>query len=153
MSSVARVTTITVRSETSFEDAVATGVARAAQTLRNVSGAWVKEQKVEAADGKITAWSVTLEVSFERPAQYAALPCPIRLAPPLAGEAACQEPRQEHRRGHEDEPTPQWIEDERERRSGPVIPHEDAVVRGDVPCERDRRPDGRRPAARSQQQC
>jgi flavin-binding protein dodecin len=64
MTSVARVTTITVRSETSFEDAVASGVARASETLRNVSGAWVKEQKVEAADGRITAWSVTLEVSF-----------------------------------------------------------------------------------------
>ena len=64
MSSVARVTTITVRSETSFEDAVATGIARAAQTLRHVSGAWVKEQKVEASEGKITAWSVTLEVEL-----------------------------------------------------------------------------------------
>lgn len=64
MSSVARVTTITVRSETSFEDAVAAGVARASETLRNVSGAWVKEQKVEASDGRITAWSVTLEVTF-----------------------------------------------------------------------------------------
>ena len=64
MATVARVTTITVRSETSFEDAVAVGISRAAQTLRNVSGAWVKEQKVEAADGRITAWSVTLEVSF-----------------------------------------------------------------------------------------
>ena len=64
MSSVARVTTITVRSETSFEDAVAVGISRAAQTLRNVSGAWVKEQKVEATDGRITGWSVTLEVSF-----------------------------------------------------------------------------------------
>jgi flavin-binding protein dodecin len=64
MSSVARVTTITVRSETSFEDAVAAGVARASSTLRNVTGAWVKEQKVEAVDGKITAWSVTLEVTF-----------------------------------------------------------------------------------------
>ena len=47
-----------------FEDAVATGIARAAQTLRHVSGAWVKEQKVEASEGKMTAWSVTLEVSF-----------------------------------------------------------------------------------------
>ena len=36
MSSVARVTTITVRSETSFEDAVATGIARASETLRHV---------------------------------------------------------------------------------------------------------------------
>ncbi|MGI9823578.1 dodecin family protein [Agromyces sp. Marseille-Q5079] len=64
MTSVARVTTITVRSETSFEDAVAGGVARASETLRNVSGAWVKEQKVEAVDGRIVAWSVTLEVTF-----------------------------------------------------------------------------------------
>ncbi|MDQ0574946.1 dodecin family protein [Agromyces albus] len=64
MSSVARVTTITVRSDTSFEDAVAAGVARASQTLRHVSGAWIKEQKVEAKEGKITAWSVTLEVTF-----------------------------------------------------------------------------------------
>ncbi|WP_173922113.1 dodecin family protein [Agromyces sp. Marseille-P2726] len=64
MSSVARVTTITVRSDKSFEDAVAMGIERAAQTLRHVSGAWVKEQKVEATEGKITAWSVVLEVSF-----------------------------------------------------------------------------------------
>ncbi|GAA1775433.1 dodecin family protein [Agromyces lapidis] len=64
MASVARVTTITVRSETSFDDAVAAGVARASETLRNVSGAWVKEQKVEATDGRITGWSVTLEVTF-----------------------------------------------------------------------------------------
>lgn len=64
MASVARITTISVRSETSFDDAVAAGIARAAETLRNVSGAWVKEQKVEATDGKITAWSVVLEVSF-----------------------------------------------------------------------------------------
>ncbi|WP_139417448.1 dodecin family protein [Agromyces laixinhei] len=64
MSSVARVTTITVRSEQGFDDAVATGVARASETLRNVTGAWVKEQKVDVADGTVSAWSVTLEVTF-----------------------------------------------------------------------------------------
>ncbi|WP_127793120.1 dodecin family protein [Agromyces sp. LHK192] len=64
MGSVARVTTITSRSDRSFEDAVSTGVSRATETLRNVSGAWVKEQKVEVADGTITGWSVTLEVTF-----------------------------------------------------------------------------------------
>ncbi|WP_022883500.1 dodecin family protein [Glaciibacter superstes] len=62
--SVARVTTLSVRSETSFEDAVAQGIARANKTLRGVSGAWVKEQKVEVVGGAITAWSVTLEVTF-----------------------------------------------------------------------------------------
>lgn len=64
MATVARVTTITARSTESFEDAIRGGIARASQTLRNVSGAWVKEQKAEVADGAITAWQVTLEVTF-----------------------------------------------------------------------------------------
>ena len=64
MSSVARITTISARSETSFDDAVAAGVARTNETLRNVSGAWVKNQKVEVEGGKIVAWQVTLEVTF-----------------------------------------------------------------------------------------
>ena len=64
MSSVARVTTITVRSETSFEDAIQQGIARAHDTLRNISGAWVKEQTVAITDGHIDAWQVTLEVTF-----------------------------------------------------------------------------------------
>jgi flavin-binding protein dodecin len=64
MSSVARITTLNVRSETSFEDAVKVGIERAHQTLRGITGAWVKEQKVEATDGNITAWSVVLEVTF-----------------------------------------------------------------------------------------
>lgn len=62
--SVARVTTITARSEKSFDDAVAAGIDRSNATLRNVSGAWVKDQKVEVSGGKITAWQVTLEVTF-----------------------------------------------------------------------------------------
>ncbi|MET4638775.1 dodecin family protein [Mycetocola sp. 2940] len=64
MSSVARITTISARSETSFDDAVAVGVARASETLRHVSGAWIKDQKVEVQDGKITVWHVVLEVTF-----------------------------------------------------------------------------------------
>lgn len=64
MSTVARVTTITSRSESSFEDAVRTGVERASKTLRNVSGAWIKEQKVDVDNGAVSAWQVTLEVTF-----------------------------------------------------------------------------------------
>lgn len=64
MPSVARITQISARSETSFEDAVKVGVSRAAQTLRNVSGAWVKEQKVEVTGGAITSYQVVLEVTF-----------------------------------------------------------------------------------------
>ncbi|MFM9876598.1 MAG: dodecin family protein [Rhodoglobus sp.] len=64
MASVARVTTITSRSTKSFEDAVSGGIERASATLRNVSGAWVKEQKVDITDGAVTSWQVTLEVTF-----------------------------------------------------------------------------------------
>lgn len=62
--SVARVTTITARSSTSFEDAIRQGIERSNETLRNVSGAWVKEQQVLVVDGGITEWQVTLEVTF-----------------------------------------------------------------------------------------
>ena len=64
MSSVARVTTITAYSETSFEDAISVGIARASSTLRGVRGAWVKEQKVKVDGDRIVEWSVTLEVTF-----------------------------------------------------------------------------------------
>jgi flavin-binding protein dodecin len=64
MGSVARITNISARSETSFEDAVRLGISRANQTLRNVSGAWVKDQKVEIRDGQIVAYQVALEVTF-----------------------------------------------------------------------------------------
>ena len=64
MATVARVTTITSRSTKSFEDAVSGGIERASSTLRNVSGAWVKEQKVDVANGKVSTWQVTLEITF-----------------------------------------------------------------------------------------
>ncbi|KRC35900.1 dodecin family protein [Oerskovia jenensis] len=62
--SVARITQISARSDVSFDDAVKTGIERASETLRNLTGAWVKEQKVEVRDGKIVAWQVALEVTF-----------------------------------------------------------------------------------------
>ncbi|QEO13337.1 dodecin domain-containing protein [Agromyces intestinalis] len=62
--SVARVTTITARSADSFEGAIREGIERASATLRNVSGAWVKDQTVEIEDGVIRTWQVTLEVTF-----------------------------------------------------------------------------------------
>jgi dodecin len=64
MGSVARITNISARSDKGFDDAVATGIDRANQTLRNVQGAWVKDQKVEVVDGKIAVWQVALEVTF-----------------------------------------------------------------------------------------
>lgn len=64
MGSVARITHISARSEQGFDDAVRVGVERASATLRNISGAWVKDQKVEVQDGQVTAYQVVLEVTF-----------------------------------------------------------------------------------------
>lgn len=64
MASVARVTTLSVSSDVSFDDAIQAGVARAHKTLRGVTGAWVKEQKVEVSGGSIVSWRVVLEVTF-----------------------------------------------------------------------------------------
>jgi dodecin len=65
MSSVARVTEISARSETSFEDAVNVGVARAAASLRNLRSAWIKEQEVTLdAEGNITGYEVIMKVTF-----------------------------------------------------------------------------------------
>ncbi|MCD6053108.1 MAG: hypothetical protein K0Q96_300 [Rubrobacteraceae bacterium] len=62
--SVARVTELSVVSETSFEDAIQEGVARATSTLRGVEGAWIKDQNVEIEDNNITGYRVNMEVTF-----------------------------------------------------------------------------------------
>lgn len=61
---VARVTEIIAGSKTSFDDAIQQGVARANKTLKNVSGAWVQDQKVVIEKGKIVEYRVALKVTF-----------------------------------------------------------------------------------------
>jgi flavin-binding protein dodecin len=62
--SVARVTEISVISDSSFDDAIKQGIARATETLRNVTAAWVKEQRVLVQNNEITGWEVHLMVTF-----------------------------------------------------------------------------------------
>ena len=62
--SVARVTEISSRSETSFDEAIRQGVERANTTLRNVTSAWVKEMRVDVGDGGITGYQVNLLITF-----------------------------------------------------------------------------------------
>jgi len=62
--SVAKITEIQASSPKSFEDALKTGIARADKTLRNITGAWVKSQKVVIEKGKVTEYRVLLKVSF-----------------------------------------------------------------------------------------
>ncbi|MGH3028804.1 MAG: dodecin family protein [Gaiellaceae bacterium] len=62
--SVAKVVELTASSPTSFEDAVKNGIDKAAETLRNIQGAWVSEEKVDVKDGQISAFRVTLRITF-----------------------------------------------------------------------------------------
>lgn len=61
---VARVSEISSTSETSFEDAMKQGIARAQKTLRNVKGAWIKEQQIDIDGGNITRYRVNMLVTF-----------------------------------------------------------------------------------------
>lgn len=61
---VARVTEITASSNKSFEDALNLGISRACETLKNVEGAWVQDQKVIIRDGKIVEYRVNMKVTF-----------------------------------------------------------------------------------------
>jgi flavin-binding protein dodecin len=62
--SIARIVEISSASDTSFEDAIEKGVARASKTLRNVKSAWIKEQEVQVEGEKIVAYKVVLKVTF-----------------------------------------------------------------------------------------
>lgn len=62
--SVAKITEIQASSTKSFDDAMRVGIARAEKTLRNLTGAWVKSQKLVIEKGKITEYRVLLKVTF-----------------------------------------------------------------------------------------
>ncbi len=62
--SVAKVIELTATSTKSFEDAIQQGVARATKSLKNVQGAWIKEQQVNIEDGRITGYRVNMMVTF-----------------------------------------------------------------------------------------
>ena len=62
--SVAKITEISAASPKSFEDAINLGIDRACKTLKNVTGAWVQDQKVDISNGKVTQYRVNMKVSF-----------------------------------------------------------------------------------------
>ena len=61
---VARTTEITSSSGKGFDEAIKKGVKRAAETLDNITGAWVKDQEVVIDDGKIKEYKVRMMVTF-----------------------------------------------------------------------------------------
>jgi dodecin len=62
--SIARTTEITASSSKSFDDALKSGIKRASKTLQNITGAWIKDQEVVIAGGKITSYKVRMMVTF-----------------------------------------------------------------------------------------
>ena len=64
MATIARVTEVIASSNNSFDDAVSSGITRANKTLKNVSGAWVKDQSVKVEKGKIVQYRVTMKITF-----------------------------------------------------------------------------------------
>ena len=62
--SVAKVIEVSASSTTCFEDAINQGIARACDTIANVRGAWIKEQKVSIEGGRIVSYRVNMQVTF-----------------------------------------------------------------------------------------
>jgi flavin-binding protein dodecin len=63
-SGVARVIEISARSNRSFEEAIQIGITRVNKTMRNVTSAWVKEQRIEIKNGKPVSFQVNLLITF-----------------------------------------------------------------------------------------
>ena len=72
---IAKVVEIQAGSPSSFEDAIAgetiwlttaieQGLAKAGESVRNIKGAWVKDQQVVVDGGKVTEYRVDLKVTF-----------------------------------------------------------------------------------------
>ncbi len=62
--SVAKTSEISASSSKSFEDAIRKGVSKMSETVKNIEGAWIKEQKVVVKDGNVASYRVTMKVTF-----------------------------------------------------------------------------------------
>jgi len=62
--SVAKVIEVIAKSDKSFEDAAQQGITRATDSLSDVTGAWIKDQKVIVSGGKIIEYRVLMKVTF-----------------------------------------------------------------------------------------
>jgi flavin-binding protein dodecin len=62
--SIAKTIEITASSTSGIEDAVRSGIAKAAETVNGIETAWVKDANVVVRDGKATEWRVRLKLTF-----------------------------------------------------------------------------------------
>jgi len=62
---VAKIIELNSSSTTGVEDAVRSGLKKAAESVKNIQGAWVNEIKVVTGpDGDVTEWRVNMRVTF-----------------------------------------------------------------------------------------
>ena len=61
---VAKIIEISAASDKSFEDAIQQGISKAAESIKDIRSAWVKEQQVVVKDNKVTEYRVDLKVTF-----------------------------------------------------------------------------------------
>ena len=62
---VAKIIELNASSTQSMEDAVQSGLRKAAESVKAIKGAWVKEVKVVTdGDGNIQEWRVDMKVTF-----------------------------------------------------------------------------------------
>jgi flavin-binding protein dodecin len=62
--SIGKVIELSATSPKSFEDAIQQGMNRAAETIEDIRGAWIKEFEVRCENGKITEYRVNMKVTF-----------------------------------------------------------------------------------------
>lgn len=61
---VAKTIEIISGSSEGIEAAVREGVAKAAETVNNIEGVWIKDTKAVVRDSAVTEWRVTLAITF-----------------------------------------------------------------------------------------
>jgi dodecin len=62
--SVAKTIELSAISPNSFEDAIREAIAKSGESLRNIEGAWVKEQKVVMSNGEIQGFQAIIALTF-----------------------------------------------------------------------------------------
>lgn len=62
--SIAKTIEVTANSKKSFDDAIKQGVAKAAESLDNITGAWVMDQSLTVSKGKIAEYIVRMKLTF-----------------------------------------------------------------------------------------
>jgi flavin-binding protein dodecin len=62
--SIAKTIEITASSKKGFEDAMKQGIAKASESLENITGAWVMDQSAKVSKGKISEYAVRMKLTF-----------------------------------------------------------------------------------------